>query len=204
MKKLIPIMLLFGLMACNQKTEMPIAQMEAPAKTESKTTDTALPGTSLYNLTSTWTSQNSEEKQLKDFRGKVVVMAMIFTSCKTACPRLIADIKHIENKIPKEDVGQVEFVLVSIDPETDTPEHLKEFTQKNNLENWVFLTGSEDNTRELANTLAVKYKEISPMNFSHSNIISVLDENGVLAHQKEGLDFDYEGTIAAVKQEVGN
>ena len=51
--------------------------------------------------------------------------------------------------------------------------------------------------------LAVNYKKISPIDFSHSNIISVFDENWVLVHQREGLGVDTE-TVAAIHAEVSN
>ena len=52
--------------------------------------------------------------------------------------------------------------------------------------------------------LAVNYKKISPIDFSHSNIISVFDENGVLVHQREGLGVDNTETVAAIHTEVSN
>ena len=46
--------------------------------------------------------------------------------------------------------------------------------------------------------MAVKYKQISPLDFSHSNIISVFDKAGVLYHQQEGLGVDNESTVAKI------
>jgi protein SCO1/2 len=54
---------------------------------------------------------------------------------------------------------------------------------------------SDENTREFANILAVKYKEISPIDFSHSNIISVFNQQGVLVNQQEGLGVDNKTTV---------
>ena len=63
---------------------------------------------------------------------------------------------------------------------------------------WVFLQGTESGVREFANVLAVKYKEISPIDFSHSNIISVFDIGGELIHQQEGLGVDHKETIQTI------
>ena len=94
--------------------------------------------------------------------------------------------------------------LISIDPDTDSPKKLKTFAIENQMDNhqWVFLQGSTDNVRELSNVLSVKYKQISPMDFSHSNIISVFDQNGVLAHQQEGLGVNNEATVSKIKKLV--
>lgn len=154
--------------------------------------------TSIFNLTSKWNTQNDETIELKDLKGDVLVVVMIYTTCKAACPRLVADMRNIHASVNDE---TTKYVLVSIDPETDTPERLKEFAIENELDNeqWTFLQGTIDDVREFSNVLAVKYKKISPIDFSHSNIISVFDRDGVLVHQQEGLGVDNKETVAAIK-----
>lgn len=152
---------------------------------------------SIYNLPSVWTTQDNQEIELKDLQGEVVVMVMIYTSCQAACPRLAADMRAIEKQIPNSGSDKLRMVLVSIDPETDTPERLKMFAVENEMDSnrWTFLRGSEADTREFAAVLAVNYKQISPMDFSHSNIISVFDQRGELVYQKEGLGVDHKKTV---------
>jgi protein SCO1/2 len=48
----------------------------------------------------------------------------------------------------------------------------------------------------------VKYKEISPMDFSHSNIISVFDQKGVLLHQQVGLGVNNKETVETIIKTV--
>lgn len=155
---------------------------------------------SIFNLTSNWNTEEGEVIQLEDLKGKTLVMVMIYTTCKAACPRLVADMRNIESKIPKENIENLRFVLVSIDPKVDTPTRLKEFAIENEMdgEQWTFLQGNESGVREFANVLAVKYKQISPMDFSHSNIISVFNTKGELIHQQEGLGVDNKETVEAI------
>ncbi|KAA3642573.1 MAG: SCO family protein [Bacteroidetes bacterium] len=157
---------------------------------------------SIYQLPSIWTNQDSVQIELKDLRGEVVVMVMIYTTCKAACPRLVADMRDIESKIPKDKLSHIKLVLVSIDPETDTPKRLKEFAIENQMEkeHWMFLRGTEEDTREFAAVLAVNYKKISPMDFSHSNIISVFNQEGELAHQQEGLGVNNKETLDEINK----
>lgn len=63
---------------------------------------------------------------------------------------------------------------------------------------WLFLQGTEDGVRDFANVLAIKYKRINPIDFSHSNIISVFDEMGVLQYQKEGLGLENNEIVAKI------
>lgn len=160
---------------------------------------------SIYNLPSKWTNQNGKDIELKSLRGNVLVMVMIYTSCKAACPRLVADMRDIESKLDKKYKQNVKLILVSIDPKTDTPERLKSFAidNKMNQDPWIFLRSTEENTREFAAVLAVNYKQISPIDFSHSNIISVFNPEGELIFQQEGLGVNNEKTIETINQEAG-
>lgn len=163
-----------------------------------------IPELSVYNLPSSWATQDNEQIELKELQGKVVVMVMIYTACKAACPRLVADMRNIERRVDKSDLKNVQFIMVSIDPETDTPQRLKEFSKENVMEDdhWMFLRGTPEDTREFAAVLAVNYKKITPIDFSHSNIISVFDTRGVMVHQQEGLGVDNEDTIEAINAQL--
>ncbi|PHR13136.1 MAG: SCO family protein [Aequorivita sp.] len=187
-----------SLFSCNSNSEKNTDTSDS-AKVKKAESETILE-MSIYNLPSHWTTQNGEEIELKDLQGKVVVMVMIYTTCKAACPRLVADMRNIEKQVPEEKKDDVQYVFVSIDPETDTPERLKAFSKENEMEDdkWLFLRGTEADTREFAAVLAVNYKEISPMDFSHSNIISVFDHRGEMVHQQEGLGVDNKETVQAI------
>ena len=63
---------------------------------------------------------------------------------------------------------------------------------------WIFLQGTKTSVQEFANVLSVKYKQISPMDFSHSNIISVFNTDGDLIHQQEGLGVNNAETIKSI------
>jgi protein SCO1/2 len=173
-------------------------------KSETANTDKPISDLSIYNLPSNWTNQNGENIEMKDLRGKVLVMVMIYTSCKSACPRLVADMRNIEKRIPENIKENVKLVLVSIDPTVDTPERLKSFAKENQMdgEQWIFLRSTEENTREFAAVLAVNYKKISPLDFSHSNIISVFNAEGELAYQQEGLGVNSDETIKKITEEA--
>ncbi len=157
---------------------------------------------SVYNLPSNWTDQHANQMQLQDLRGNIVVVAMIYTSCQAACPRLVADMRHIEKTVNSKAKSKIKYLLVSIDPQVDTPERLKKFSIDNEMdgEQWLFLRSNEEDTREFAATLAVNYKKISPVDFSHSNIISLFNEDGELIYQQEGLGVDYAPTIKAIEE----
>ncbi|MGZ5197961.1 MAG: SCO family protein [Kaistella sp.] len=190
MKYLICLLfLMLTLFSCKENTE------QANLKKENA-------GSSIFLLDSKWQNQNGEELYLRDLKGKNLVFVMIFTSCRTACPILVADMKKIHAKIEKNKLEDTSLVLISIDPTNDTPEVLKKFAAERNMDEspWIFLRSDEDATREFANVLAVKYKKISPVEFSHSNIISVFDRNGELVSQEEGSGINSDAVAKTVNQ----
>ena len=191
------ILMLFSLQSCNQKSD-------SVAKSDDLETQDSISDLSIYNLPSQWTNQNGENIEIKDLKGKVLVMVMIYTSCKAACPRLVADMRNIESRLPKNIKNKVELVLVSIDPKVDTPKRLKSFAIDNKMDGnqWLFLRSSEENTREFAAVLSVNYKKVSPIDFSHSNLISVFNTHGELTFQQEGLGVNSDAAVKKIIEEA--
>lgn len=185
MKNICYIILAVVMLSCNQKNQK-------------------ISPDSIYNVDSSWETQDGNKIKLADLQGKVLVTAMIFTSCKTACPRLTAEMRNIAKKVGDTDPENIRYVLISIDPDTDTPEVMSNYLKSNGFsgKEWLFLRSSEENTRMLANVMAVKYKKITPVEFSHSNIISVYSKNGTLAFQKEGLDTGDDATAEEIKNQI--
>lgn len=206
----IPLVLLISSLlplGCNSPSTTNNSTVTTTTTVTTQKNNNAFSDLSIYNLPEVWTTQNGDDIALKELKGNVLVVVMIYTSCKTACPILIKDMreirKQVDTQIPKTAKG-VKYLLVSIDPETDTPEHLKAFAKENNMDDdqWLFLRSNEEQTREFAAVLAVNYKQISPVDFSHSNIISVFNKKGELVSQQEGLGIDYEKTVTEVKKQL--
>lgn len=177
----------------------PVCNMDLKAISDQPVVADEISEESIFNLNSKWTTQNIEVVELKALKGDILVMVMIYTSCKAACPRLVADMRNIEKETGSKGI---KYVMVSIDPEVDTPERLKEYAIENQMDSdqWVFLNGTPEDVREFANVLSVKYKSINPIDFSHSNIISVFDQGGVLQYQEEGLGVDNKGIVETVRK----
>src|SRR5690606_23496486 len=135
-----------------------------------------LPGHSVYHLESTWWDQTGETKPLSSLGGRVQLVSMVYTHCAFACPMIVADLKRIESALGPELVEVVGFVLVSIEPERDTPARVEAFTTDLRLdpERWTALSSDEGNVLELAAVLGVRYVRESESDFGHTNLIAVL------------------------------
>ncbi|ALD22686.1 hypothetical protein AM218_08760 [Hymenobacter sp. DG25A] len=159
----------------------------------------ALPQESVYQLPDTFQTQDKKPLVLTALAGKPTVLAMVFTNCGYACPRLTDDMKAIEAKLPA-DAGRINYVLVSFDVARDTAEQLKKYaTDKELGKNWVLLHGPEEAVRTLSVLLNVQYEKNADGNFSHANKILVLDKNGVPRFHQEGLGVNPDETIRQIK-----
>jgi len=156
---------------------------------------------SIYQLESEWENQMGKEIKLSSFKGKKVVLTMFFSRCTYACPLIINDMKIIDSKLSKNEKNDVKYILFSIDPENDTPEALRNFGSAQNLDadRWTVLTSQAENIRELAALLGFKYVKEKDGSFSHSNLIFVLNEDGEITFQHEGLNKDISDVVGKLK-----
>jgi protein SCO1/2 len=160
---------------------------------------------SLYLLDSTWTSDVGQQIKLGALRGRPQIVALFFTHCEYACPILVGELKAIAGQLPAEVLGKVDFLLVSIDSQRDTPAVLAAFREKRELahERWTLLRGGADDVRELAALLGVNYAEDSRGQFAHTNAITLLNAEGEIAFQHTGLKQDPALLMAAIAKAAG-
>lgn len=161
---------------------------------------TEIPEESIFNITSDWKNQNSKVLKLNSFADKITVAAMVFTHCEGACPRIVADIQRIEKSFTADELKHINFLLISMDPERDSPERCIEFSKEYQLNsNWTLISSTEDATMEIANVLNVKVKKLSGGGFDHSNTIHVINQQGLIVYQQNGLEQEPKITIDNIK-----
>lgn len=158
-----------------------------------------LPDTSVWQLESTWRDGGEEPLSLASLRGRVTLMAMVFTHCAYACPRIAADLQDIVKELDPAQRADVSVVLVTFDHERDTPAVLRAWADDRGLDPaWRLLHGEADDIRELAAVLGVQYQRTPNGDYSHSNVITLLDVDGVVVHQQKGLNGDRVATLEAL------
>ncbi len=170
-----------------------------PAPTQPARAPAPLPPGSLYHLDAAWTDQQGAPRRLAELRGHLAVVTMMFTRCEYACPRIVGDLKAIEAGLPAAALEATRFALASFDADHDRPEVLGEYarTMKLPAPRWTLLHGAPAQVRELAAALEISY-EPAGAGFAHSNLIVVLDRDGVPRHRQVGLGADPRPTIEAI------
>ena len=159
---------------------------------------------SIYQLESTWTNDFGQAMKLDGLHTRVQVVTMFFASCTYACPIIVEDLKRIERELPKGLGGKVGFTLVTIDTARDTVDALHAFRASRKLppDRWTLLRGNQDDTLELAALLGVKFKREATGQFAHSNLITVLNEQGEIIHQVAGLKQDVADILKQIEKSL--
>lgn len=162
-----------------------------------------LPKTSIYQSHGVWQNERGEDIPLQKLRGNPVIIAMVYTGCEYACPMTIGKLKKIEKQLIDAKVSDYQFVLASFDTVRDRPKDLAAYVKKHQLDpkHWMMLSNSHDGqVRELAILLNVNFKKEGDKDFSHSNIVTLLDRDGVMALQLNGFNADDKPLVAQVVQ----
>ena len=157
-----------------------------------------LPGTSLYNLDSTWVTQDEARIALSSLGGKPVVAAMGYASCKDICPAIVADMMWIDKRLPPGAASRVEFVFFTFDSVADTPERLRLYAEGHGLDlgHWMLLGADDEAVRELAAALGVGYRPNGAGGFDHTAVISLLNETGEIMFQQRGTQASSDELLA--------
>lgn len=106
---------------------------------------------SIFTEVFQWKDENNKIIQLANFRGKATVITSAYTECKKTCPLLTMNVLNELQKGFDEKQKPVDFFIISLDPDSDTPEVLAKFKIKRNLQartNWHFLTADKDQTKK--------------------------------------------------------
>jgi protein SCO1/2 len=142
----------------------------------------------------TLTSQDGKPVALADLRGKVVAVAFIYTGCPDICPMLTQKMVQIQDELGPNFGAKVAFVSISLDPEHDTPEVLKDYAQfwGAKPEGWTFLTGSAEAVRDVTRRYGVFFAKKEDGSVDHTQLTTLVDAEGQMRVQYLGGRFDPE------------
>ena len=142
--------------------------------------------------------------QLENFDGKsfteenldnqITVASFIFTQCEGACPIMSTNMGLLQKRFAESD--ELQFISITTDPDYDSADVLKEFSNKySNKNNWFFLRGSIDNVVELSQDGFFLSASLLPL--GHSTRLILIDKD-------RNIRKYYEGTVDANIVELQN
>jgi protein SCO1/2 len=127
---------------------------------------------------------NGTSYHLSAERGKVVLLYFGYTNCPDYCPATLAKYQNIYQRLG-DDVANVDFVFITVDPQRDTPQVLADYVRRVNPA-FVGLSGSEEQLRPIWQAYFVGQQivplEGSALGYSvdHSTRVYVIDKFGNL------------------------
>jgi len=104
------------------------------------------------------TDHNGQLRTLKDFQGKIVMMFFGYTQCPDVCPTSMSEMATIRQLLGK-DGDRVQCLFVTVDPERDKPEMLKEYMQAFDP-TFLALVPTPEQLVPLAKDYKVYYKKV--------------------------------------------
>ena len=122
-----------------------------------------------------------KERTLADFPNKVVMVFFGFTQCPDVCPTALARAVEMRG-IMGADADKVQVVFITIDPERDTPEILKAYTEAFDP-TFLGLRGDLTETKATADAFKVFYQKVptgSSYTMDHTSLSYLYDTNGKL------------------------
>ncbi len=137
------------------------------------------------------TTQHDEPFSLADFEGNVTLIYFGYTTCPDYCPTTISNFTVVKELLG-EDADRVKFVLVTFDPERDTPERLRQYLSFFD-EEFIGLRGDEQQTEQVLKDYGVTVIRVEQPEsateylLDHSTRTYVIDPEGRLR-----LSFSYE------------
>jgi protein SCO1 len=138
------------------------------------------------------TSQDGKPVALADLRGKVVAVTFIYTGCPDICPLLTQKMVEVQDELGPDFGTKIAFVSISLDPERDTPEVLKDYAQfwGAKLDGWPFLTGSPEAIRDVTRQYGVFFAKREDGSVDHTQLTTLIDGDGQMRVQYLGARFD--------------
>lgn len=215
-------------LGCHKKPdvfEAAIARHKATLVDQVNTPGTGLPYFTVETLNPVWhlsaatpvvtmpsfqlTDQDGKVRGNSVFDDHITVIGFFFASCSGFCPFLVEGMKAIEKETESVS-NKVRFIAFSVNPEDDTPAHLKAYAKQRGLNtdrNWTLLTGDRETIYSLAKKTLVSqvFRRASAANsFVHSEHLYVIDGQRHLRSVLNGTRVDVSRDAKAVIRQLAH
>ncbi|MBI2361368.1 MAG: SCO family protein [Deltaproteobacteria bacterium] len=130
-------------------------------------------------------------------KGKLVVVGFIYTSCPDVCPLITSSMRAAQRSLNGKERKSVYFLSITTDPEIDSPEVLKSYGRRYEVDfsNWSFLTGDLKALAPVWKAFGVKVERKARGLVNHTALAALIDGGGVMR-------FAYLGTSPDPKKVV--
>jgi len=147
-------------------------------------------------------NQDKQPVDIKQYRGKPLIISLIYTSCHHICPTLTNHLAEVV-KVAREALGEESFSVITVgfDTAVDSPERMRLYSLERNIKisGWDFLSTDKDTIEAFTNDVGFIFFE-SAKGFDHLSQISLLDADGKVYRQVYGVNYDPPILIEPLKE----
>jgi protein SCO1/2 len=140
------------------------------------------------------TDFNGQTRTLADFQGRVVMLYFGFVQCPDVCPTALTRAAAVMERLGPR-AGDLQVVFVTVDPERDTPELLREYMAAFHP-SFLALTGNAEQIAQTAKDFRAFYKKVptgSSYTMDHTALSYLFDRQGrirvALRHEQTADDY---------------
>jgi protein SCO1/2 len=139
-----------------------------------------LPRDSVYQLSLPLTDQAGHTADWRARRGRPQLVSMFYTSCQYICPLIVDSGKAVEKQLTPAQQQRLGILLVSMDPQRDTPAALQRVVDKRRLDTarWTLAAPKPGDVRAAAGVLGIRYRALADGEFNHTSALVLLDAEG--------------------------
>jgi protein SCO1/2 len=180
------------------------AVLAASAHAGTATAKGTWPADSLHHVDVPMETSAGGSSSLAATGGHVRLATMFYASCPMACPLIIDTLRAIERELPAADRARLRVLLVTLDPERDTPAALRALAAQRRIDatRWTLARTAPSRTRELAAALGIQYRRLDDGNFNHSSSIVLLSADGRVLARTSTMGTPDPAFVAAVRAAV--
>jgi len=143
-------------------------------------------------------SSLGREVNLSEFRDKVVLLFFGYTSCQDVCPATLAHLQSLMRALG-EWSRDVQVLFVTIDPENDTADRLRQYLARFDSR-FVGLTGTREEIDRIASLFMVKHAKSHGVEVSneYNRGKTFTDHSFLYAHSQQIYLLDQSGRTRAL------
>ncbi|WP_025132058.1 SCO family protein [Pseudomonas sp. PH1b] len=126
--------------------------------------------------------QDGQPVVIDELKGKWSLLFFGYTFCPDICPTTLAQLRQIKSELPKESVDKLQVILVSVDPNRDTPQQLKQYLGYFDKDFKGLTASSVEDLQKIANAVSIPFipADTSKPNYTvdHSGNLAVIGPDG--------------------------
>lgn len=172
------------LTACSSQQENTTKSIDSEKKIEQKSNEFKLGvlPPSEWQKNFKLKDHHGKERQLSDFKGKVVGLFFGYTHCPDVCPTTLGLFREVITKLKPEDAKRFQVLFVTVDPERDTPELLSQFVPAFH-DSFLGMYTTPEQTKIISKQFHIFYQTVktsnpSVYNIDHSTTGYLIDPQG--------------------------